>query len=82
MLGTMAQDCNLPTWKAEIGRIVVSVQLGKKFMRPHINQRLGFLALDCHSTNRKREAQIGRLPSRQDPISKIPKQKGWQSDKW
>jgi hypothetical protein len=42
----------LATWKAKIQRIMLSGQLGQKFVKPHLNEKkLSTVACACHPSD-------------------------------
>jgi hypothetical protein len=75
----------LPTWEAEIGRIMVQRQSRKIVRPPSQWKKLGIVVQDCHPSycgkkHKYEESVKAGLGKNQDPIKNNHSKKGWRYD--
>jgi hypothetical protein len=55
------------TWRLRLGRSWFKTILGKKFMRPHLNQWLGTVMHTCHPKLQEAEIRMVMVPDQPRP---------------
>jgi hypothetical protein len=58
------------TWRLRLGRSWFKTILGKKFMRPHLNQWLGTVMHTCHPKLQEAEIRMVMVPDQPRPKKK------------